>query len=106
MKLPSTTTTLLVMTGATVVAMVLVLLGSQEILWTDHAEAISPSKDPHSHEGLTWPPQPRGIDNVVVHSDVKKEEHDRAIKEARMDRLDREPRGRFRGLAIDSRVLQ
>ena len=91
MKLPSGTKALLITTGVAAVVMLLVLLGSQGILWTDPAEAVAPSKQrpshSHNHEGLTWPPTPRGIGNVVVHSDAKKDENERAIKKARRDRL-------------------
>lgn len=91
MQRPSTTKALLITTGVAAVAMLMVLLGSQGISWTDPAEAVSPSKDRpnhrHNHEGLTWPPTPRGIANVVVHSDAKKDENERSIKRSRRDRL-------------------
>ncbi len=87
MKRSSATKALPITTGVAAVAGILILLGSQGISWTDRAEAVSHSKHRHNHEGLTWPPQPRGIANVVVHSDAKKEENERSIQKARMDRL-------------------
>lgn len=88
MKRPPSTKAFFITIGTAAVAMVLVLLGSQELPWTDPAQAVPPSEHRHGHEGLTWPPQPQGITNVVIHSDGKKDERDRAIKEARMDRLE------------------
>jgi hypothetical protein len=78
---------LMIATGTVAVGAALILLGSQELPWTNQAEAGPRHSHNHSHEGLTWPPQPRGIANVVVHSDSKKEENERAIKKARMDGL-------------------
>ncbi len=90
MKRPPSTKAFFITIGTAAVAMVLVLLGSQELPWTDHAQAqaVPPSTHRHNQEGLTWPPQPRGIGNVAVHSDIAEEEHDRRIKKARMDRLE------------------
>lgn len=85
MKLSSTTKWLTIMTATVAIVVVLVAWGGQDTSWT--AEAVPPSEYRHNHEGLTWPPTPRGIANVVVHSDTKKDENERAIKKARRDRL-------------------
>src|SRR5438874_10504311 len=52
-------------------------------------EAVAPPAHGHNHEGMTWPPQPRGITNVVVHSSVEQEKIGRTIERARLDRLER-----------------
>ena len=62
--------------------------GSQGIASAASTEVLPPPAHGHNHEGMTWPPQPRGITNVVVHSSVEQEEKDRAIEGARMDRLE------------------
>ena len=62
--------------------------GSQEIPSRNPTEAVAPLGHQHNHEGLTWPPQPRGITNVVIHSNVEQEKEGRGIKRARMDRLE------------------
>lgn len=62
---------------------------SQEIPSPDPIEAVAPLRHRHNHEGLTWPPQPRGITNVVVHSNVEQEKKGRGIERDRMDRLER-----------------
>ena len=64
------------------------LPGSEGIASAASIEALPPPAHGHNHEGMTWPPQPRGITNVVVHSSVEQEEKDRAIEGARMDRLE------------------
>src|SRR5262245_4307100 len=49
-----------------------------------------PSVDPSgaSHEGLTWPPQPPGITNVVIRSNIEEEKKDLALAKVRSDRLE------------------
>lgn len=46
----------------------------------------------HNHDGLTWPPQPRGITNIVVYSNRGQEITDRLLKPDRMDLLERKAR--------------
>lgn len=60
--------------------------GSQGITLPDPTEAVAPLGPRHNHEGLTWPPQPRGITNVVIHSNLEQEIKDRLLEKARMDR--------------------
>ncbi|MGC4098379.1 MAG: hypothetical protein QM706_14795 [Nitrospira sp.] len=99
MKLMPRTKALPVTAGAATVATALILFGSLEIPWTDPAEAIPPTKHHHhSHAGLTWPPQPRGISNVVIHSSMKDEENDRTIRKARMDHLEQKAKRAVFGL--------
>ncbi len=64
-----------------------VLVDHHAIPWATLAEAIplSEHRHSHNHEGLTWPPQPRGITDVVIHSDRNDEERDRTRNQARMD---------------------
>ena len=64
------------------------LPGSEGIASAASIEALPPPAHGHNHEGMTWPPQPRGITNVVVHSSVEQEKIGRAIERARMDRLE------------------
>jgi len=98
MKLPPSTQAFFITTGTAAVAMVLVLLGSQELLRTDPAQAVPPSRHRHNHEGMTWPPQPRGIANVVVRSTMAEEEYDHRIKRARMDRLEQKAKADIRAI--------
>ena len=42
----------------------------------------------HSHEGLTWPPQPCDITNVVVRSNIEREQQGRALRKNLIDRLE------------------
>lgn len=107
MKLFSTKRWLTIMTGTVAMAAVLVVWGNQDLPWTDSAQAIPPSSDGHAHEGLTWPPQPRGITNIVVHSNPHEEEQDRTIKKARKERLEQKAtrgtnalKGRFAHAAV------
>ena len=92
MNLPSTTKALTITTGTVAVGAVLILLGSQELPWTSQAEAVPSAGHRHSHnhphDGLTWPPQPRGIGNVILHSDATEEGYERARKRTRKDRLE------------------
>jgi hypothetical protein len=46
------------------------------------------SEHRHSHEGLTWPPQPRDISDIVVRSNIEEEKRGRAREKLRMDRLE------------------
>lgn len=48
----------------------------------------SASSHEHNHEGLTWPPETRGITNVVIHPGVEEEAKARLGKRIRMDRLE------------------
>src|SRR5207247_1926631 len=64
------------------------LPGSQGIAAAASPEAVAPPGHGHNHEGVTWPPQPRGITNVVVHSSAEQEIIGRAIERARLDRLE------------------
>ena len=98
MKFTPITKALPVTAGAVTVATVLILFGSLEIPGTDPAEAIPPTKHRHNHEGLSWPPQPRGIANVVIHSSVKEEENDRTSKKVRMDHLEQKAKRAVFGL--------
>lgn len=68
------------------------LAGSQGIPPADPKQAAAPPGLQHGHEGLTWPPQPRGITNAVVHSNVEQEKKDIDLQRARMDRLVRKAR--------------
>jgi hypothetical protein len=65
------------------------LPGSQGIAAADPKVSGAPRGHQHNHEGLTWPPQVRGSTNAVVHSNVEQEKIGRALKGARMDRLER-----------------
>lgn len=66
------------------------LVGGQEIPSSvAPPEAVAPLGLQHNHEGLTWPPQPRGITNVVIHSSAEREKIDGDLERARMDRLER-----------------
>lgn len=81
--------TLTVITAWSLAAMALPgFAGSQQIPSVDPPKAFAPPGLQNNHEGLTWPPQPRGITNVVVYSSVEQEEKDRDIKRDRMDRLE------------------
>ena len=68
MRRPASTKQALGMTAGAAAVTVLVLAGSHELPWTDPAEAVSPAPHHHNHEGLTWPPQPRGITNATIFS--------------------------------------
>lgn len=68
------------------------LAGSQGIPPADPKQAAAPPGLQHGHEGLTWPPQLRGITNVVVHSNIEQERIGRGLERARMDRLVRKAR--------------
>jgi hypothetical protein len=50
------------------------------------------------HQGLTWPPDPRGITNVVVHSDTSQESRLLSTESSRMttlqDKVKNEPRAK------------
>ena len=98
MRLPSMTKTLKFTTGTVAVGAALILVGSQELPWTNQAEAGPRHSHNHSHEGLSWPPQPRGIANVVIHSDAKEEENERRIKKSRIDRREQMVERRILGL--------
>lgn len=98
MRLRLTTKTLMITTGTVVAGTALILLGSQELPWTNQAEAGPRHSHNHSHEGVTWPPQPRGISNVVLHSNVTEEVFDRARKRTRMDRLEQKTRADMRAV--------
>lgn len=93
---------LTITTGTVAAGAVLVLLGSQEFPWTTLAEAVPPSLPRHSHnhphDGLTWPPQPRGSENSVLHSSLAEEDQDHARKRARMDRLEYKAKGDMRAV--------
>lgn len=60
----------------------------QQIPSADPPGAVAPPGHRHSHEGLTWPPQPRDITNVVVRSNIEQEKKGRALRKDRMDRLE------------------
>ena len=100
MKLPSTTKTLTITMGTVAAGVVLVLLGSPDFPWTTPAEAVPSAGHRHSHnhphDGLTWPPQPRGIGNVIFHSDATEEEYQRADKRTRMDHLEQKAKADMR----------
>ena len=100
MTQPSTTKALAKTAGTVAVGAALMFLGSQELPWINQAEAVSPSVPRHSHnhphDGLTWPPQPRGIENVVLHSNVAQEENDLIRQQARFDRLEQRVKGDIR----------
>lgn len=102
MKLPSKTKTLTITTGAVAVGAVVVLLGSQELPWMSQAEAVPSAGHRHSHnhphDGLTWPPQPRGLTNVLLHSNVTEENQGHARKQARLDRLEYKAKGDVRAI--------
>ena len=61
---------------------------SQQIPSADPSGAVASPGHRHSHEGLTWPPQPRGSTNVVVRSNIAEENKGRALRKERMDRLE------------------
>lgn len=61
---------------------------SQQIPSADPPGAVAPPGHRHNHEGLTWPPQPRDITNVVVHSNIEQENKGRALRRDRMDRME------------------
>jgi len=61
---------------------------SQQTPSADPSGAVASPGHQHSHEGLTWPPQPRDITNVVVRSNLEEEKKDRALEKARIDRLE------------------
>lgn len=92
MNRSSSLKTLTITMGTVAAGAVLVLLGSQELPWINQAEAVPSAGHRHSHnhphDGLTWPPQPRGIGNVILHSDAREEESQRTRKRMRIDRLE------------------
>jgi hypothetical protein len=102
MTRPSTTKALTKTAGTVAVGAALMFLGSQELPWINQAEAASPAVQRHSHnhphDGLTWPPQPRGIGNVVLHSDVTAEKNEKTGKQARFDRLEQRAKGDMRAV--------
>ena len=102
MKLPSTTKALAITTGTVAIGAALILLGSQELPWINQAEAVPSAGQRHSHnhphDGLTWPPQPRGIGNIVLHSDMIEEQHDQTSKRARIDRLEQKAKADTRAV--------
>jgi hypothetical protein len=61
---------------------------SQQTPSADPSGAVASPGHRHSHEGLTWPPQPRDITNVVVRSNIEQEKKDRALRKDRIDRLE------------------
>ena len=86
MKIAQTTTMFMVWSIA---AMVFTdFSASQQIPSADPSGAVASPGHRHSHEGLTWPPQPRGITNAVVRSDIEEERKDRALEKVRRDRLE------------------
>ena len=86
MKIAQTTTMFMVLSIA---AMVFTdFSASQQTPSADPSGAVASPGHRHSHEGLTWPPQPRGITNVVVRSNIAEEKKDRALEKARIDRLE------------------
>jgi len=60
----------------------------EQIPSADQPEAAAPLGPQNNHEGLTWPPQPRGITDVVLYSDVEKEKKDHDKEKVRLDRLE------------------
>lgn len=88
MKLSPTAKTLMLATGTVAVAAGFVLVGNHEQRWAGQAEAVAASEHRHNHEGLTWPPQPRGGTTTIIHSNPQKEDHDRSVRQARWDRLE------------------
>lgn len=68
------------------------LVGSQGMPLADPKQAAAPPGLQHGHEGLTWPPQPRGITNAVVHSSAEQEKRDIDLQRTRADRLERKTR--------------
>jgi hypothetical protein len=92
----STTKALAMTVGLT--ATILVLGGSHEIPWTDSAEAVPSAPHRHNHEGLTWPPQPRGITNVTVHSPLRKDDSTHETNRAHLDRLEQKAHRAVLGL--------
>ena len=99
---PSTRRTLAITTRTVALGTVLVLAGSQELPWTSQAEAVPSAGHRHSHnhphDGLTWPPQPRGMGNAILHSNVAEENHGQARKQARLDRLEYKAKGDVRAI--------
>ena len=86
MKIAQTTTMVMVWSIA---AMVFTdFSASQQIPSADPSGAVASPGHRHSHEGLTWPPQPRGSTNVVVRSNIAEEKKGRALKKDRIDRLE------------------
>lgn len=93
---------LTIATGTVAVGAMLVLLGSPYFPWTTPAEAVPSVGHRHSHnhphDGLTWPPQPRGLTNIVLHSSVAEENQGQARKQARLDRLEYKAKGDVRAI--------
>lgn len=102
MNRSSSRKTLTITTGTVAVVAVVLLLGSQEFPWTSLAEALPPSIPRHSHNhphhGLTWPPQPYGMGNAMLHSSETEEDQDHARKRVRKDRLDNTAKGDTRAV--------
>jgi len=94
--------TLILTTGAVAVGAVLALLGSQELPWINSAEAVPSAGHRHSHnhphDGLTWPPTPRGLVNATLYSNVAEENQGHARKQARLDRLEYKAKGDVRAI--------
>lgn len=65
-------------------------------LLAPHVYAAGAAGHAHDHEGLTWPPQPRGISNIVIHSGLERELKERPLERSRMDRLERKARDNAR----------
>ena len=86
MKIAQTTTMFMVWSIA---AMVFTdFPASQQTSSADPFGAVASSGHRHSHEGLTWPPQPRASTNVVVRSNIAEEKKGRALEKDRIDRLE------------------
>ncbi len=102
MTQPSTTKALAKTAGRVAIGAALMFLGSQELPWINQAEAASPSVQRHSHnhphDGLTWPPQPRGIGNVRLHSNVTEEEQDQVRQGNRIKRLENRAKNDIRAV--------
>lgn len=61
---------------------------SQQIASADPPGAVAPPGFRPNHEGMTWPPQPRDITNVVVHSNIEQENKHRALRRDGLNRLE------------------
>ena len=86
MKIAQTTTMVMVWSIAAMV--VTDFSATQQIPFAGPSRAVASPEHRHSHEGLTWPPQPRGITNVVVRSNIEEERKDLALAKVRSDRLE------------------
>ena len=86
MKIAQTTTMVMVWSIA---AMVFTdFSSSQQIPSADPSGAVASPGYRHNHEGLTWPPQPRGITNAVVRSNIAEEQKGLALEKDRIERLE------------------